>query len=237
MLGCGGHRDNARDAPWAWWPAIAAAPAPDGGPAWALADAYDRPVWTWDGRGFIVERQFDAADRPVAVHVSQKDVAILMEENVLAVIHNRGQWTYYFAEVDLWIMDWEAWGRSFVDAGFPHPSFDTSCRGGLVLDENSVERALKALEKFSVSEQSLRQSLRAKLPIATWEDVSHLFPVVLIDFDSKRLFSAYSETLELERYVPAGWIGLFADFYEEIPMSHRYWIDGGVDHFRAALGR
>lgn len=157
---------------------------------------------------------------------------------MLAVICNRGQWAYYVAEVDLWVMDWEAWGRSFVDAGFPHPSFDPSCRGGvLVLDENSVERALNALERTIVSEESLRQSLRARLPIVAWEEVSHLFPAVLIDFDSRRLFSVYSETLELERYVPDGWTGVFGDFYEAIPMNHRYWIDGGADYLRAALGR
>ena len=41
----------------------------DAGPTWALADAYDRPVWTWDGRGFVIERSFDGADRPVATIV------------------------------------------------------------------------------------------------------------------------------------------------------------------------
>ncbi|MBK9037051.1 MAG: hypothetical protein IPL61_38365 [Myxococcales bacterium] len=41
----------------------------DAGPTWALADAYDRPVWTWDGRGFVIARSFDVADRPVATIV------------------------------------------------------------------------------------------------------------------------------------------------------------------------
>ncbi|MEZ4400856.1 MAG: hypothetical protein R3B06_12600 [Kofleriaceae bacterium] len=59
----------------------------DGGPAWALADAYDRPVWTWDGRGFIVERQFDAADRPVAVHVRGGDASTALDAVVETVTY------------------------------------------------------------------------------------------------------------------------------------------------------
>jgi hypothetical protein len=161
-----------------------------------------------------------------------------MDEKVLAVICNGGQWAYYAAEVDIWVMDWEAWGRAFVSAGYSASLRDLAFRGGVsVLDENSVGRALGALENALVSEDSLRQSLRAKMPIVSWWDVSHLFPVVFIDFDSRRLFSVYSETLELQRYVPGGWTGVYDEFYEIIPVEHRYWIDGGVDCLRAALGR
>lgn len=170
--------------------------------------------------------------------MSHEKVMTPMEEKVLALIHNGGQWTYYSAAVDLWVMDWKAWGRSFVDAGYPNTPFDSACRGGvLMLDEDSVGRALSALEEAVVSEESLRQLLRAKVPIGAWEDVMHLFPAVLIDFESRRLFSVYSETLELERYVPSGWKGQFGEFYEVIPIEHRYWIDGGDDYLRAALGR
>lgn len=47
----------------------------DAGSTWALADAYSRAVWSWDARGFAVERRFDHADRPVAVHVRGGDGA------------------------------------------------------------------------------------------------------------------------------------------------------------------
>jgi RHS repeat-associated protein len=51
----------------------------DAGPTWALADAYDRPVWTWDGRGFAVTRGFDVADRPTTVQVTGGDGAAAMD--------------------------------------------------------------------------------------------------------------------------------------------------------------
>jgi RHS repeat-associated protein len=51
----------------------------DAGPTWALADAYDRPVWTWDGRGFAVTRGFDVADRPTTVHVTGGDGVTAMD--------------------------------------------------------------------------------------------------------------------------------------------------------------
>jgi hypothetical protein len=54
----------------------------DAGPTWALADAYDRPVWTWDGRGFAVERGFDVADRPTTVSVTGGDGAAAMDAMV-----------------------------------------------------------------------------------------------------------------------------------------------------------
>ena len=54
----------------------------DAGPTWALADAYDRPVWTWDGRGFAVTRGFDVADRPTTVSVTGGDGAAAMDAMV-----------------------------------------------------------------------------------------------------------------------------------------------------------
>jgi RHS repeat-associated protein len=51
----------------------------DAGPTWALADAYDRPVWTWDARGFAVTRGFDVADRPTTVHVTGGDGVTAMD--------------------------------------------------------------------------------------------------------------------------------------------------------------
>ena len=54
----------------------------DAGPAWALADAYDRAVWAWDARGFAVERGFDLADRPTTVQVRDGDGGTPMDHRV-----------------------------------------------------------------------------------------------------------------------------------------------------------
>ncbi|MBK7077737.1 MAG: DUF1308 domain-containing protein [Myxococcales bacterium] len=59
----------------------------DAGPTWAVADAYDRPVWTWDGRGFAVTRGFDVADRPTTVSVTGGDGAAAMDAMVETYIY------------------------------------------------------------------------------------------------------------------------------------------------------
>lgn len=160
------------------------------------------------------------------------------DDNVLAAIHNAGSWNYCIAPVDIWVMDWEAWGASYAQAGYPDPPSDGRSRGGvLILDETSVGLALASSDVVVVPEESLRQLLRSRVQVTDWEEVMHLFPAVLIDFESRKLLSVYSEPLRLENYVPKGWVGVFGEFYEEIPMEHRYWIDGKVDYLRQALGR
>ncbi len=161
-----------------------------------------------------------------------------VDENVLAVVCYRGEWNYYAAELDVWVMDWEAWRREFVEAGYFVPQASAAERGGvLVLNEHSVERALDALRGNMVSEQSLRGALRARAPIVSWEQVMDLFPVVFLDFDRRRLFSVYAEALQLERYVPDGWVGVLGEFYDVVPVGHRYWIDGDRDYLQSALKR
>ncbi len=62
----------------------------DAGPTWAVADAYDRPVWTWDGRGFAVTRGFDVADRPTSVSVTGGDGATAMDAMVETYLYGDG---------------------------------------------------------------------------------------------------------------------------------------------------
>jgi len=53
-------------------------------------------------------------------------------------------------------------------------------------------------------------------------DKSDYAPALYVDFDSKQLYSYYPEPLFLERYAPDGWEGAYADFYEIIPESDRF---------------
>lgn len=59
----------------------------DAGSTWAMADAFDRPVWTWDGRGFAIERGFDRADRPMVTHVRGGDGPVLLDHRVEEVLY------------------------------------------------------------------------------------------------------------------------------------------------------
>ena len=51
----------------------------DAGAAWAVTDGYDRPVQSWDARGYAVTRGYDLADRPTMVHVAGGDGAMAMD--------------------------------------------------------------------------------------------------------------------------------------------------------------
>jgi hypothetical protein len=134
------------------------------------------------------------------------------------------------------VLDQVAWGQTFIDAGYAVPKDDGSERGGVpILTEESAPRALSAIDDKRLSEAQLRNALRDQSPIRNWEQVAHLFPAVLIDFDHRRLISMYSEPLELERYVPSGWQGEYRSLFDEIPVQHRYWIDGSRNYLNDAL--
>lgn len=153
---------------------------------------------------------------------------------VLASVRVADEWGFYVAPIDVWVMDWVAWRQGFVEAGYAVSRDAGGRRGGIdILDESSVRRVLAVTER--VEEGRLRDALRCRMPMHDWWSVASLFPVVLLDFAARRLASIYSETLALERYVPKGWVGEFAEFFDDIPLEHRYWIDGGSDYLRAAL--
>ena len=161
-----------------------------------------------------------------------------LSDTVLAVICRKEEWFYLAADIDFWIMDWRVWYAEYVNAGYSTPSGEARDRDGIwVLDADSVDRSLKSSRVHILSEVSLRSALREQMPIREWHQVSHLFPAIYIDFDSKILRSVYSETIEVERYVPAGWDGAYREFYDLIPIEHRYSIDGETDYLRLALER
>lgn len=68
----------------------------------------------------------------------------------------------------------------------------------------------------------------------SWWDVGFLFPIAFIDFDSRRFAAFYHNGPRLERCVPAGWVGEFADFAnshpeEVFPAADKFWIVDGRD--------
>ncbi|MCW5801527.1 MAG: VCBS repeat-containing protein [Deltaproteobacteria bacterium] len=54
----------------------------DAGDVWMLHDAHGRAVWTWNPRGFEVERGFDLADRPTHTHVRGGDLDAPLDHRV-----------------------------------------------------------------------------------------------------------------------------------------------------------
>ena len=167
------------------------------------------------------------------------------DSDVIALIHYKGDWLYYAAPSEFWVLDWDAWGDAFAEAGYPgdEPATgpdvenDPDERFGIrIVDDASMEVFLARLVPYRLREDELTAELRGGWSLHhDWEEILHLFPKVLIDADRRRLSSIHVEGMSYEEYVPEGWGGDAEDFYEVIPPEHRFWIDGGKDYLREAI--
>jgi len=59
----------------------------DAGESWHLIDAYGREPLTWDGRGFVVSRDYDLSDRPLFVQVNGGDGPTPLDHRIV-------EWVY-----------------------------------------------------------------------------------------------------------------------------------------------
>lgn len=151
-----------------------------------------------------------------------------LDEKIIAMLHVRGLWRYYAAHDDFWIMDWESWNASLPDS-YRVVDLDCKSRFGIcVLNEETIDSFMDYIVDFQVSCDILRNILRG-LNANEQNDARHLLPSVLIDFESKKLFSNAEQNYGYENYVPAGWSGFFCEYYDMIPFDYRYWIDNDVD--------
>jgi hypothetical protein len=104
-----------------------------------------------------------------------------------------------------------------------------------MLDQDTAEEFLNAPTTHKLSFHFLRDALLERFRSAqSWWDVSFLFPIAFIDFDSKRFAGFYQSGPRLERYVPDRWVGEFVDFantYPEVvfPAADKFWIVDGKD--------
>jgi hypothetical protein len=129
------------------------------------------------------------------------------------------------------VMDWNAWHDAFVSHGYSLPAQNPADRFGiLVVDESTADAFLNAISANKLDEDWLRNQLRSFSPNLDWDEIAHLFPRLMIDFDSRKLYSINAEGIQYDLYAPKGWQGISDDFYDLIPENHRYWIDGQKDY-------
>jgi hypothetical protein len=156
---------------------------------------------------------------------------VVSESDVIALVHYKCEWRYYAGEDDLWVMDWNAWHNAFVSQGYSPPAPNPADRFGISLvDESTADAFLNAISANKLDENWLRNQLRSFSPNLDWDEVAHLFPRLMIDFDSRKLYSINAEGIQYDLYVPKGWQGISDDFYDLIPENRRYWIDGQKDY-------
>ncbi|WP_231409493.1 hypothetical protein [Ralstonia solanacearum] len=158
------------------------------------------------------------------------------EAMAVGVVRHNGKIRWFRMNRDNWILDWQKWRDEFVKAGLDVPPLDASGRFGIsIVNENTVEEFIRAASDFELTEGELRSELLQRFQDAkSWWDVSDLFPIVFVDFDSKSYGAFYFSGAKMERYIPNGWRGEFVDFaknYDEIvfPSSSKFWISGDLN--------
>ena len=157
---------------------------------------------------------------------------------VVAVARYKGVVHWLLSEPENLILDWKKRRDEFVAAGHQYPDLEmiAAQRAGVVLlDENTADKFLNASNARKLPLDFLRKALLERFASAqSWWDVGFLFPIAFIDFDNRRLAGFYQSGARLERYVPDGWVGEFADFAntypeEVFPAADKFWIVDGKD--------
>ncbi|HIC8929199.1 TPA: hypothetical protein ACW7ZA_003221, partial [Enterobacter asburiae] len=73
----------------------------------------------------------------------------------------------------------------------------------------------------------------------TWWDIYDLMPDLFIDFESKRLYSEYVESMHYYKYVPDGWFGELVDFCSDgsLPQDEMFWIKNETDYRSVVIAK
>lgn len=129
---------------------------------------------------------------------------------------------WFVSEKELWVLDQVKWKAFFEDAGFTTPDGFADRFGIGVVNEETADQFLCCMQGDLISTSELRAIFKDADP-SDPDAVSHLFPALFIDFDSKRLISNFSEPLEYERFAPDGWEASYGQFDNYIPFDQRYW--------------
>lgn len=171
---------------------------------------------------------------------------LLEPQNVLAVVRYNGQILYCLSDRENWILDWNKWRAEFVAAGHAVPDIHIMARqrsGIAIVDRENVEQFLQIPGMHQIELDFLRKELVNRFPTAqSWWDVEFLFPIAFADFDNRRFAGFYQDGPRLERYVPDGWQGEFADFAntyppELFPDSAKFWMVDGKDLLQELIER
>ncbi|MBO1626080.1 hypothetical protein [Bacillus arachidis] len=149
------------------------------------------------------------------------------ENIVVAVIYN-SEFKWYVTDKELWFLDYNKLNNAYKNLGVSIEDNDEAEeRNGMkVLDNENVEVFLPRINKYITTKEELNylllENIKSKIE---GEDLLDFSPVLLINFDDKKLYSMFPEPASYEEYVPKDWNGKYKDFTELIPKLEKYWID------------
>ncbi|KJD42533.1 hypothetical protein [Paenibacillus terrae] len=160
-------------------------------------------------------------------------------ENIIVGLLVENSFKWYISPKDLWFLDRkkqeDAFIKKFKELGLKNIGNnieeDDERKGIAVLDEHSFIEFVPRINKYSVSTDELRESLKLNLLTKSKEDTFYTFiPSLYINLDKRELYSLYPEPASYEDFVPNNWIGVYEDFLSMIDSKEKYWYDeNGID--------
>lgn len=152
----------------------------------------------------------------------------LYAENIIVAIIYNNEFKWYVTDKELWFLDYNKLDNAYRNLGISiQDNNEPEERSGIkVVGNENVDVFLQRVNKYIATKEELNYLLLENIESKSeGEDLLDLSPVLLIDFNNKRLYSMFPEPASYEEYVPKGWSGKYKDFTELIPKSEKYWID------------
>lgn len=148
-------------------------------------------------------------------------------ETLITAIKYKGQFCWYVSNKSFWYLDLRRYRilvSEFLNQTPDLENYPTRFNIDIV-NEHRAEEFIRGLEEYRVEADELRDWI-VDNKLETIKELWDMVPVILVDFDQKTLWSQYPEMIFFEDYVPEGWEGKYAKFWDQVPESERYWLVG-----------
>lgn len=156
------------------------------------------------------------------------------------IFEERFEW--FVSPKELWLLDSKEdmdLMMGYVDTGEvdigEYDRFDMP-----IVDETNAGRFLREMSEYRVDTLALAR-LVAEYLAAGFQaiEIWFLAPLLFVDFDRRRLISAFPEPTGFDYYVPTGWVGEWVDEFDslvdKVPETKRYWVIDGEPVFEGHL--
>lgn len=146
------------------------------------------------------------------------------EKIIVGVIYNN-IFNWYVTDKTLWIMDYTKMHKNDCESYFSNQEINAIRKDIKILSENNIELFLEKIKYYKVNVTNLRLKILNKIMENNKEnELEDFYPVLLLDFDKKILYSQYPEPFAFENYVPDNWEGKYISFIDFINDENKYWI-------------
>ena len=166
------------------------------------------------------------------------------DDELLVIVKNEGRFYWFVAFKEMWVLDRVKWIDDFVKNGVEinlqdihKERYDIP-----VVNEKNAQIFIGNLIKdgYLYDKDDIAEAFYNRLSEkTTWWDIYDLMPDLFIDFESKRLYSEYVESMHYYKYVPDGWFGELVDFCSNgsLPQDEMFWIKNETDYRSVVIAK